>query len=152
MKAMVGFGFFMLFLGGYALVHLNNMAEDWENSVPTVQELSASAWRPSHLGEMVVDDDSQMYVQFEADGSLGGNGGCNRFFASYRLEDKKFQVHPISLSRKACPEPIMSFEKSFVEALQLATVIVGADTRIALRNDRGEPTVRLDAIDRQDAQ
>jgi putative lipoprotein len=152
MKAMVGFGFFMLFLGGYALVHLNNVAEEWEGSIPTAEELSVSAWRPSHVGEMVVDDDSATYVQFEADGSLGGNGGCNRFFTSYHLDGNKIQINPISLTRKACPEPIMSFEKSFVEALQLAKVIVGADTHIALRNERGEPTVRFDAIDRQDAQ
>lgn len=152
MKAMVGFGFFLLFLAGIALVTLRNMSEEWESSVPTAEELSANAWRPSHIGEMEVDDDSGIYVQFETDGQLGGNGGCNRFFASYRLEENKIKVNPISLTRRACPEPIMSNEKSFVQALQLATVVVGAEQRIAFRNDRGEPTLRLDAIERRDAQ
>ena len=152
MKAMVGFGFFLLFLAGIALVTLRNMSDKWENSIPTVDQLSANAWRPSHIGEMAVDDESEIYVQFEADGSLGGNAGCNRFFASYRLEGNKIHVNPISLTRRACPTPIMSFETSFVEALQLATVVVGADTRIAFRNERGQPTLRLDAIDRHDPQ
>lgn len=152
MKAMVGFGFFLLFLGGYALVHLNNMAEEWEQSVPTVESLSVSAWQPTHIGEMPVDDESEMFVQFEVDGRLVGNGGCNRFFATYGLDGNKIKVHPISLTRKACPEPLMSFETSFVEALQIATVIVGGDTQIAFRDDRGQPTVRLDAIARQDPQ
>jgi heat shock protein HslJ len=152
MKSTVGFAFFLLFLAGFALVYLMKMGENWENSIPTVDELSASAWRPSHIGEMVVDDDSEIYVQFEADGKLGGNGGCNRFFGSYRLDGNKIDVDPISITRRACPTAIMSFESSFVEALQLATVVVGADTRVAFRNEHGQSTVRLDAIDRHDPQ
>jgi hypothetical protein len=46
----------------------------------------------------------------------------------------------------------MSFEISFIEALQSATTIARAETRIALRNDQGQATVRFDAIDRQDTQ
>lgn len=152
MKSTVGFGFFLLFLAGFALVYMMQAGKNWEASVPTVEELSASAWRPSHIGEMAVDDDSEMFVQFEADGKLGGNGGCNRFFGSYRLDGDKIHVDPISLTRMACPAAIMSFESAFVNELQLATVVVGAGTRIAFRNDQGQSTVRLDAVDRQDLQ
>ena len=151
MKSTVGFAFFLLFLAGFALVYLM-MGERWENSVPTVDDLSASAWRPSHIGEMVVDDDTDMYVQFEADGKLGGNGGCNRFFGSYEIDGNEIRVAPIGVTRKACPQPVMSIETSFVGALQLATTVVGVDTRIAFRNDQGQSTIRFDAIDRQDAQ
>jgi heat shock protein HslJ len=152
MKSTVGFAFFLLFLAGFALVYLMKMGENWENSVPTVDELSASAWRPSHIGEMAVDDDSEIFVQFETDGKLSGNGGCNRFFGSYSLDGNKIHVDPIGITRRACPEPAMSFESSFVNAMQLATVIVGQDTRVAFRNEHGQSMVRLDAIDRQDPQ
>jgi len=152
MKSTVGFAFFLLFLAGFALVYLMKMGDNWENSVPTVDELSASAWRPSHIGEMVMDDETGIFVQFEADGKLGGNGGCNRFFGSYRLDGNKIHVDPIGLTRMACPTDVMSFETSFVNALQLATVVVGAHDRIAFRNEHGHSTVRLDAIDRQDPQ
>lgn len=149
MKASVGFGLFMLFLAGFALVVLRNMGANWENSVPTIDQLAASAWRPSHIGEMAVDDDIELFVQFETDGQLGGNGGCNTFFGSYTLENNKIHVNPIGVTRKACATDIMSIETSFVEGLQLATIIVGAEKRVALRNDRGDPMVRLDAIDRR---
>ena len=150
MKAMVGFVFFLLFLAGYALVTLWNMGEEAENRIPTVAELSASAWRPSHIGEMKLDEDSDLYVQFETDGKLGGFSGCNRFFGSYELSDNAISIEALGITRMACPSQVMSFEMSFVEALQSATTVARAKTRIALRNDQGQAVARFDAIDRKD--
>jgi len=152
MKASVGFAFFLLFLAGFALVNLRNMGEDAANSIPTAAELSASAWRPSHIGEMALDADTSLYVQFEADGKLGGFAGCNRFFGSYELSGNAISIGPLGATRKACASPIMSFELSFMEALQLAATAARADQRIALRNDQGQATARFDAIDRKDTQ
>ena len=150
MKAMVGFVFFLLFLAGYALVTLWNMGEEAENSIPTVTELAASAWRPSHIGEMKLDEDSDLYVQFETDGNLGGFSGCNRFFGSYELSDNAISIEALGITRMACPSQVMSFEMSFVEALQSATTVARAKTRIALRNDQEQAVARFDAIDRKD--
>jgi heat shock protein HslJ len=153
MRASAGFGFFLLFLAGFALVTLKVMRDKSANAVPTAADLSASAWRPSHIGEMAVDDDTAMFVQFEADGRITGHGGCNNFFSRYQLEDNKIHVEPIGISRKACEPPaVMSIELSFVQALQLATTVAGVDNRMAMRNDLGHATVRFDAIDRRDPQ
>lgn len=152
MKAMVGFVFFLLFLAGYALVTLWNMGEDAEISVPTVTELSASAWRPSHIGEMKLDEDTGLYLQFETDGKLGGYAGCNRFFGSFELSDNAIHIEPLGITRMACASQIMSFEISFIEALQSATTVARANNRIALRNDQGQAVARFDAIERQDTQ
>jgi hypothetical protein len=46
----------------------------------------------------------------------------------------------------------MSIELSFVESLQLATTITGVGKRMAMRNDQGQATLRLVAIDRQAVQ
>ncbi len=149
MKASAGFAFFLLFLAGFALVNLKNMGEEAENSIPTVESMSATAWRPSHIGEMRVDGDTGLYVQFETDGQLSGYAGCNRFFGSYQLAGNTIRIDPLGVTRMACSPPIMSFEISFIEALQSATTIARAETRIALRNDQGQATARFDAIDRQ---
>lgn len=152
MKASVGFAFFLLFLAGFALVNLRNMGEDAANSIPTVADLSASAWRPSHIGEMAVDADTDLYVQFEPDGKLGGFAGCNRFFGMYKLSGNTITIEPHGTTRKACAPPVMSFEISFIEALQSATTIARAGSRLAMRNDRGQATARFDAIERHDTQ
>ena len=150
MKASVGFAFFLLFLAGFALVNVRNMGEEAVNNVPTIAELSANAWRPSHIREMRLDEETDLYVQFEAGGELGGFAGCNRFFGSYQLSGNTISIEALGVTRKACPPPIMSFEISFIEALQSATTVAHADARIALRNDQGQATARFDAIDRQD--
>lgn len=149
MKASAGFGFFLLFLAGIALVSLITMRNRAMNTVPTAEELSASAWRPSNIGEMKVDRDSKMFVQFETDGHLRGHGGCNTFFGRYRLEENKIHVDPISTTRKSCEPETMSMELSFVQSLQLATNIGGTGKRMAMRNQQGQTALRFVAIERQ---
>ncbi len=149
MKASVGFAFFLLFLAGYALVTVRNMGEEAANSVPTIADLSASAWRPSHIGEMSLAADNGLYVQFETDGKLAGYAGCNRFFGNYQLSRNTISIEPLGVTRKACSSQVMSFEISFIEALQSAKTVARTETRIAFRNDQGQATSRFDAIDRQ---
>jgi heat shock protein HslJ len=152
MKAMVGFAFFLMFLAGYALVTVRNMGKEAANSIPTVAELSANAWRPSHIGKMSLAADTDLYVQFEPGGEYGGYAGCNRFFGSYQLNGNTINIEPAGVTRMACPPPKMSFEMSFIEALQSANTVARAGSRIALRNDKGKATARFDAIDRQEPQ
>jgi len=148
MKASAGFAFFLLFLGGLALVNLRNMGEEAENSRPTVAILTQNAWRPSHIGEMQVDETTALYLQFDGDGSLSGHGGCNRFFGAYRLDASMLGIDPLGMTRMACPPSIMSIEMAFVEALQAAATVAHRDGRIAIRDADGHATARFDAIAR----
>lgn len=148
MRASAGFGFFLLFLAGIALVSFMSMSKR-ANTVPTVEQLSASAWRLTNIGEMKIDNDSEMFVQFAADGRLTGHGGCNNFFSRYRLEENKIHVDPISVTRKSCASDVISLELSLIESLQLATTINGVGRRMAMRNDQGQASLRFVAIDRE---
>ncbi len=152
MKASAGFAFFLLFLAGFALVNLKNFGEEAESSIPTVEYLSATAWRPSHIGEMTLADDVELYVQFETDGELAGFAGCNRIFGSFALSDSTLEIGPLGSTRMACPPDVTAFEYSFIEALQSAATVARAETRIAIRNDMGLTTVRFDAIERKENQ
>lgn len=152
MKASAGFAFFLLFLAGFALVNLKNMGEEAENSIPTIEYLAATAWRPSHIGEMTLADDVELYLQFETKGDLTGFAGCNRFFGSYELTDNTLNIGPLGATRMACPPDVTAFEFSFLEALQSAATVTRAETRIAIRNDKGLITVRFDAIDRKNSE
>lgn len=152
MKASVGFAFFLLFLAGFALVNLKNMGEEASGSIPTIEDLSATAWRPSHIGEMTLADDVELYVQFETDGALAGFAGCNRFFGRYQLANDTIKIGPLGATRMACPPDVSAFEFSFLEALQSAATVARADKRIALRNDKGLATARFDATDRKESE
>ncbi len=149
MKASAGFAFFLLFLAGYALISLRDMGEQAQISVPTIAELSAVAWRPSHIGEMRLADDSRLFVQFEIDGRYAGYAGCNQFFGSYQLTGKLINIEPLGSTRMACPVQETSFEIAFFESLQSAVAVARADKRLALSNEQGQTVARFDAIDRK---
>ena len=152
MKAAFAFIFFMLFLAGIAFVNLKGVQEQSDARTATPTEISASAWRPTHIGEMRLDDDSEMFVQFETDGQLRGHGGCNRFFGSYELEDGSLRVGPLGSTRMACPDPAMSFELSFMDALQTPANASFFGNKLVLRTTEDVITVRFTAVDRIEEQ
>ena len=148
MKAAFAFIFFMLFLAGIAFVNLKGVQEQSDIHKASSTEISASAWRPTHLGEMKLEEASEMFVQFEVDGQMRGHGGCNRFFGSYELEDGSVQIGPLGSTRMACPEPTMSFEISFLEALQTSATASLVGNKLVLYTDKDVIAVKFTAIDR----
>ena len=65
-----------------------------------------------------------------------------------RSEIKARTAHMLGMTRMACPEPAMSIEIAFAEALQSAATVASNDSRMALRNSEGQATARFDAIKR----
>jgi putative lipoprotein len=118
MKAIVGFGFFLLFLAGIALVMLQGRQMAQKNLPGGGASLTGVSWRPAVVGAESMPEDSGMFVQFEVDGSFKGNGGCNLFFGSLEQSDSGVSIGPIGSTRMACPEPIMNRETAFITALQ----------------------------------
>lgn len=146
MKSMFGFGFFLLFLAGIALVMLQGRQMSSVGGGGAA--LTGVNWRPVSVGDQEISEDSGMYVLFEVDGSIKGHGGCNRFFGSLEKSDSGIAVGPLGGTRMACPEEIMDREMAFMDAVQktrdfrsgsdrmnlvdeggnvLATFVVGAD-------------------------
>ena len=119
MKAMIGFLFFLLLLGGFALVSLKgNQMSGLSAGGAT---LTGVRWRPTYVGAESIPEDAGMYVQFEVDGSINGHAGCNSFFGSLEKTESGVKVGPIGATRMACEEPKMSLETSFISALQQST-------------------------------
>jgi heat shock protein HslJ len=147
MKGAFAFIFFMLFLAGIAFVNLKGAQEQPDASAATPADISIPAWRPTHLGEMRLEDNNEMFVQFEDNGQLRGHGGCNLFSGNYDLEDGSLQVGPLRSTRMACPEPAMSFEMSFMEALQTPAKASIVGNKLVLRTTRDDIAIRFTAID-----
>jgi len=66
---------------------------------------------------MRLPEGNDLHLQFTADGKLSGNAGCNRFFGEYQLDGNGLAIGQLGVTEMACPEPAMSLEISFMEAL-----------------------------------
>lgn len=149
MKGAIAFLFFMLFLAGIAFVNLRDM-QGGRSAVTSAEALTDVAWRPTSLGDMPIDEGTRMYLQFDGDGRIGGDAGCNRYFGGYRFDDGSLVFGMVGASRMACGEPADSFEASYLEALQNARGATRAGDRLTLRDAAGESLVRFVAIERVD--
>ena len=121
MKAMMGFGFFLLFLAGIALVMLQGRDMLRQNMPGGGVSMTGIEWRPTRLGADEIAADSDMFVSFEVDGSIKGHGGCNKFFGSLQTTDGELSVGELGATRMACPSQIMDREMAFMKALQDTT-------------------------------
>lgn len=140
----------MLFLAGLAFVNLRSMRGEGSGNIISTDQLTDSAWRPTVLGEMPIDEDTRIFIQFGADGRTGGHGGCNRFFGDYELNEGKLDFGMLGATRMACGEPADSFEISFLEALENTTSAVRAGNRLAFRDAQDRILLRFDAVPRRD--
>ncbi len=59
-------------------------------------------------------------LKLQSDGRLGGSGGCNNYFGSYKLDGGSIEVAQIGATRKACMGPIMDAEYRFLQRLSKA--------------------------------
>ncbi len=148
MKGIVAFLFFMLFLAGIAFVNLRGMQDNPDALVVLPEQLVGTTWRPTHFGEMVVDENVAAFLQFDYDGKMVGHGGCNRIFGDYELYDAKLVFGMIGSTRIACAESVNSLEISFIEALGNTDSALRMDDRLALKDDQKRTILRFAAAPR----
>jgi putative lipoprotein len=83
-------------------------------------ELISGEWRLEELGGTEVPNNVQTTLKFESNGRLGGSGGCNRYFASYQLEQDQLQVSQMGSTQMACLATEMDQEHQYFKALSQA--------------------------------
>ncbi len=137
MKAIVGFGFFLLFLAGIALVMLQGRQMAQQNVLGGGAALTGISWRPITLGNEAIPEDSGIFVSFAVDGGIKGRGGCNNFFGSLEQTESGIEIGPLGVTRMACPPPIMNRESVFLEALQKTRDFQANDESMRLLDDEG---------------
>jgi putative lipoprotein len=57
------------------------------------------------------------FVQFRADGVVGGFSGCNRFTGAYNQNGDELTFGPLASTRMACPPEVMEREQEFLAML-----------------------------------
>ena len=107
MKAVIGFLFFLLFMAGLFLLFLQGKSITGTGLSAGGAELTAVRWRATYVGAEPIAEDAEIWVQFEVDGSIRGNAGCNSFSGSLEKTESGIRVGPLGATRMACPGPAM---------------------------------------------
>ena len=78
-------------------------------------------------------------LSFEADGNLGGSGGCNSFFGSYEITGTAMTIGEVGSTEMACePQALMAQEVEYLGALDRVTEFVQPGNTLTLRYPEGE--------------
>ncbi len=141
MKAIVGFAFFVLFLAGIAFVTMQGKQLGQLGS--SGAEITAIKWRAVSIGNEAIPANSGIYIRFEVDGSIEGNAGCNGFFGSLEQRDSGVGVGPLGTTRMACPDPIMSREMSFIDAVQKTASFQSTSDSLSLLDEESDVLVEF---------
>ena len=83
-------------------------------------DLTNTSWTLTSNQGTPVNSDNPITLEFNSEtDQLGGNAGCNQYFASYELNGSEFTVTtPIGSTRKMCQESVMQQETSYLQQLE----------------------------------
>lgn len=88
----------------------------------------------------------KQHFSFNPEGQLSGFAGCNRFFASYQIDDikttdrknrGKIKIGPIASTKKACQQSVMKAEARLFENLENARSFEHLVSSLQLRDENG---------------
>ena len=99
-------------------------------------DLAGSEWRPSFMRAAELPAGSHMVVQFNPDGGITGNGGCNRFFGGYTISGNHIKIGPIASTRKGCPGLLLA-EAALFATLEAAKSFAQSDATLVLFDAAG---------------
>ena len=99
-------------------------------------DLAGSQWRPSFMRASELPAGSHMVVQFNPDGGITGNGGCNRFFGVYTISGSHIKIGPLASTRKGCPGLLLA-ETAFFATLEAAKSFEQNETTLVLFDAAG---------------
>ncbi|PDS25579.1 hypothetical protein B0A77_04630 [Flavobacterium branchiophilum] len=97
-------------------------------------------------GVQVTEGDSKLTMTFLKNGTVSGMAGCNTFFGTYKLEKGFLILENVGLTRKLCPNEVMTIENNFMKNINKTRfAIEDAPTQIILRDTDGSMIFILDS-------
>jgi putative lipoprotein len=80
-------------------------------------DLIGTSWLAEDIGGRGVIDNAQTTITFDAEGSVAGSGGCNRYFGPVTIEGSAISFGDFGATRMACVPALMDQEQKFFDAL-----------------------------------
>jgi heat shock protein HslJ len=83
--------------------------------------LPGSTWQVTTLAGQTPLADHPVTFEFDTEGNIAGDGSCNRFGGSCKIEGDKIEIGPLRSTRRACEPDIMQQEHKFLALLGAVT-------------------------------
>lgn len=80
--------------------------------------LWGTSWRLEDLAGAGVIDTVQATLEFSEEGTVTGNGSCNRFHGTVTSSDDTIAFGPLATTRMMCAEAVMNQERQYLDALR----------------------------------
>lgn len=124
----------------------NPVPETGSEETPTTADgvegdrLANSQWRLVSLGagETPPVGETDLTLEFDAEGRASGQGGCNTFGAGYTVDGDSITFEPVASTLINCEdEQVMQQEAAYYAALESATRFVVDDDRLTIETGQG---------------
>ena len=100
--------------------------------------LQGSAWQVKTFAGQAPLADHAITFEFDNEGNIAGDGSCNRFGGSCKIDGDKIAVGPLRSTRRACEPEIMQQEHKFLALLGAAATWVMDGEELVLTAPEGE--------------
>lgn len=81
------------------------------------KDLDGTSWRAVSIDGFAIPEDVDVTMNFRADSSVSGEAGCNTYRVKNVRTEGGVAFTQVATTRKLCPEPQMTTENRFVDAL-----------------------------------
>ncbi len=124
----------------------NYLLQDDKLVVAQISELMNKKWALRFFGIIGSEEkplpDTEIGIEFTADGRLHGSGGCNRYFSSYETgPGGSLTIKQIGSTRMACPPEIMDQEMKYFRSLQSVSTFKVKQQHLQLFYGNGDPVL-----------
>ena len=83
------------------------------------------------------------FVQFRADGIVGGSSGCNRFTGDYNQRGDELTLGLLASTRRACLPEVMEREQQFLTMLGNVRYAEATHLKLILKDGKGKSLAEL---------
>ena len=113
---------------------------------PPTNPLAGKTFGLTDLNGAPILADTTLTITFNADGTLGGSGGCNNFNGRYTANSGQITISEVTQTNIFCAAPpgVMEQESAYINALRAASAYEFPDqsTQLIVRNAAGQEILR----------
>lgn len=109
------------------------VADGSQSSTPSENSigLENTAWTLKSLAGQPIAETTTITLEFR-DGGLGGSAGCNSYRGNVTVDGNTLAVSPLNTTRRACDQPVMTQEMTYLRLLQSVTTFEQTDKTLTL--------------------